>query len=218
MANTTVGEIIDRFRSIIIDEGDTDFSDTEALFLYNQANRRIIALRPHAYTRIESFQLVAGSKQMIPSDGLKVVNIIRNMGTDGTTAGNAIRPTNGGVMAAVVPGYSAETQQAEVWDWWPVDDFPEQFYVDPPNDGTGYVECEYAKLPPDTVYDSGGSWESETLPLSAWYNESVLLGMLYMAYDDDTDIPGNTPKSAKYYTRFLHSLGVGIQTAKEGAE
>jgi hypothetical protein len=35
--------------------------------------------------------------------------------------------------------------------------------------------------------------------------------MAYIAYDDDSDTPGNTPRSQVFYGRFLQDLGLRQQ-------
>lgn len=206
---TTVGSILNQVRRKILDEDGGDFTDAELVQLYNNSNRKIVSIRPQAYTRIEPVQLAAGNKQQIPSDGLAAIAVIRNMGTDGATPGRVVRATDGPTMTAMVPTWATDTATAAVEDWWPVLDYPEQFYIYPPNDGTGYVEMEMSKAPPQTVYDEAGLWESEFSPFNDNYLDAQVNGMLFMCYDDDTDIPGNTPRSQLYYGRFLQALGVG---------
>lgn len=206
---TTVGAICTQVRRKILDEDGGDFEDSELIQLYNNANKKIVSLRPQAYTRIEPVPLAPGNKQQIPSDGLATINLTRNMGTDGLTPGRVVRMTDSPTMTTMVPTYATDTAQVEVEDWWPVMGYPEQFYVYPPNDGTGYVEVEMSKAPQQTLYDVGGNWQSELSPFNDNYLDAQINGMLYMAYDDDTDIPGNTPRSALYFARFMQSLGIG---------
>lgn len=208
---TTVGSILNQVRRKIIDEGGGDFEDSELITIYNNTNKKIVTLRPQAYTRIEPMALAPGNKQQIPSDGLATIGVLRNMGTDGQTPGRVIRPTDGPTMTTMVPTYATDTATEQVEDWWPILDYPEQFYIYPPNDGTGYVEVEMSKAPPQTVYDAGALWESEASPFNDNYLDAQINGMLFQAYDDDTDIPGNTPRSQLYYGRFLQALGVGGQ-------
>lgn len=204
----TVGALINICRRKILDEEDLDFSDAELLQLYNNTNKKIVTLRPQAYTRIESMLLSAGNKQLIPSDGLTLISVRRNMGTDGATPGRAIRMSEGDVYTTLVPTWATDTAAEVIEDFWPVPNYPEQFYVYPPSDGSGYIELEYAKVPPVTIDDGGGAWESEQSPFNDSYIDAQINGILYTAYDDDTDIPGNTPRSALYYARFLQALGI----------
>lgn len=214
MSTQTVGSIINLVRRKVLDEDDADFTDAELLQLYNLTLFKIVTLVPSAYTRIQTILLAAGSKQEIPSDGLRIVNIFRNMGADGLTPGRGVRVTQMDILNQIMPTWATETATAAIEDWLPIMDFPEEFYVLPPNDGTGYIELEFSKTPPQTAWDSGGAWESETFPLRDHFTDPQVNGILYQAYDDDTDVPGNTPRSGLYYGRFIQ--GLGLQAQAEG--
>ncbi len=216
MSQQTVGSLIDLVRRKIIDEDGDQLTDAELIQLYNLALFRIVTLVTSAYTRTKIIQLLAGAKQTLPEGDFSVVNVLRNMGTDGQTPGRVIRATNMDVLEQIYPEWFTETPQAEVEDWAPVIDYPEQFYVVPPNDGTGYVELQASTTPPLTAWDAAGVWENDTFPLRDNFTEAAINGILYMAYDDDSDIPGNTPRSQLYYQRFMASLG--LQPADQNAQ
>lgn len=213
MSQQTLGSIVDNVRKKILDEGDDDFSDAEMIRLYNLVLLEIITLVPSAYTRIKNLLLAAGAKQEIDiaSGDMRIVEIRRNMGTDGLTPGRVVRVTNLDVLTQIYPDWFTATQQAEVEDWAPILDYPEQFYVVPPNDGTQYIEILVATTPTLSVFDAGGAWESDIFPLRDHFINACIWGICYMAYDDDTDIPGNTPRSQLYYQRFVGALGLQQQ-------
>ncbi len=220
MSTYTVGSVIDTCRKRILDEANIDFDDPQMLNLFNLSGRRMVALQPRVYTRIRTLKLQPGNKQVLsatPPVGLEIVDVVRNMGTDGLTAGRAIRQTDRAFLTRYVPTFSTDpvNSDASVWDWWPIPEYPEQFYVHPKSDGTGYVELEQAEAPPDIVYDAGGAWRSLSIPTSDYYLDGYINGILFQAYDDDTDIPGNTPRSQLYYQRFLMSLGLQQQGGQQ---
>ncbi len=220
MSTYTVGSVIDTCRKRILDEANIDFDDPQMLNLFNLSGRRMVALQPRVYTRIRTLKLQPGNKQVLsatPPVGLEIVDVVRNMGTDGLTAGRAIRQTDRAFLTRYVPTFSTDpvNSDASVWDWWPIPEYPEQFYVHPKSDGTGYVELEQAEAPPDIVYDAPGAWRSLSIPTSDYYLDGYINGILFQAYDDDTDIPGNTPRSQLYYQRFLMSLGLQQQGGQQ---
>lgn len=219
MSAQTVGSIIDLVRRKILDEdANPEVSDSELLQLYNLTLLKIITLVPSAYTRTKNLLLAAGAKQVIDSAGgdLRLVNVRRNMGTDGATPGRVVRATNLDVLTQIYPTWFTETQQAEVEDWAPVLDYPEEFYVIPPNDGTQYIEIDVATTPTLATWDAAGAWRGATFPLRDHFTDAEINGILFMAYDDDSDIPGNTPRSQVYYGRFLQALGLQ-QQGEQGA-
>lgn len=214
MSQQTVGSIIDLVRRKIIDEDGDQLTDPELIQLYNLTLLEIVTNAPSAYTRTKNVQLIAGAKQTLPPGDLALVKVIRNMGTDGLTPGRVVRVTTLDILSQIYPEWFAETPQAEVEDWLPTLDYPEQFYVVPPNDGTQFVEVEAATTPPLSAWDAGGVWENDVFPMRDHFVNAAINGILYMAYDDDSDIPGNTPRSQLYYQRFLQALGLQQQTEK----
>lgn len=215
MSQQTIGSIIDLVRRKIIDEDTTnlDYENADLIQLYNLTLIEIVTLAPIAYTRTKNFLLAAGAKQTLPEGDLKLVNVRRNFGTDGLTPGRVVRVTNLDVLTQLYPTWFTETEQAEVEDWAPVEDYPEQFYVIPPNDGTQYIEIDYVGTPPLSSTATG--WDSLFFPLRDNYVNAAINGILYMVYDDDSDIPGNTPRSQAYYQRFVQALGLSSQAEKE---
>lgn len=213
MSTYTIGSVIDTCRKRILDEARIDFDDPEILNLFNLTGRKMVTINPRVHTRVRALKLQPGNKQVLsatPPVGLEIIDVIRNMGTDGLTAGRAVRQTGREFITRYVPTFSTDSVNADasIWDWWPLPEYPEQFYVHPQSDGTGYVELEQAEVPADIVYDAPGAWRSLSIPTSDYYLDGYINGILYQAYDDDTDIPGNTPRSQLYYRRFLIALGV----------
>jgi len=218
MSTFTVGSVTDICRKRILDEARIDFDDPEILTLFNLTSRKMVTLLPRVHSRIRTMQLQAGNKQIIPLAGLEIIDVIRNMGLDGLTAGRSIRQTDRALITRYVPTFSTDTANADssIWDWWPIIEYPEQFYVHPQSDGNGFVEIEQAETPPDIVFDTPGAWRSLAIPVSDYYLDAYINGILYQAYDDDTDIPGNTPRSQLYYVRFLAALGVAQPGERTG--
>lgn len=213
MSTYTMGSVIDTCRKRILDEAGIDFDDPQMLNLFNLSGRRMVAFQPRVYTRIRNLKLRSGSSQILsaaPPVGLQIIDIIRNMGTDGSTPGRAVRQTDRSFITRYVPTFSTDLVNADssIWDWWPIPEYPEQFYVHPQSDGNGYIELEQAEVPPDIVYDVAGAWRSLTIPTSDYYLDGYINGILFQAYDDDTDIPGNTSRSQLYYQRFIMALGL----------
>lgn len=209
MASTyTVGAVLDTVEKKIQDESNADWSVSDLLNLYNLTLREIVKLSPRAYSVFETFKMVSGAKQSLPASGLTLIDVAANMGTDGATPGRSPRGISMQVLASYLPDWREETAVAEIKHFIPIPETPNQFWVFPQSDGTGYLQCHFSKTPPTTTYDADDNYRAETIPLSDEYLNGIINGMLYMAYDDDSDIPGNTPRSAMYYGRFLQSIGV----------
>ena len=208
MSTLTVGYIVDLVEKKAVDENNDDFSQAELIGLYNLALRFIVSLVPRAYTIKISQLLAAGSEQSIPSDGLQLVNVLRNMGTDGETPGASILEASLAAMNRLVPNWSTETAAAVVDNFMRIPDMDASFYISPPNDGTGYIQMVHTATPPTSTYDEDGDWEDDKIPLSDEFVPALPDAMLFIVYDDDSDYPGNTPRSQYYFQRAMTILGL----------
>lgn len=209
MSTLTVGYIVNVVEKKALDEENSDFSQSELIGLYNLALRLIVSLVPRAYTITTSELLASGSLQSIPSTGLALASIVRNMGTDpGETPGSSVMEAGLVAMNTLVPDWSSETATEEIDNFMRIPGMDASFFVSPPSDGTGYVQMVYSAMPPTTTYDADGDWEDDKIPLSDEFIPALPDAMLYNAYDDDTDTPGNLPRSQMYYQRVIQILGI----------
>ena len=217
MSTLTVGWIIDVVEKKIIDEGNADFSESELVGLYNLSLRLIVSLVPRAYALTQSVLLTAGTFQSIPSNGIKLLDITRNTGAAGTSNGSNVTPVDPVSMRQMVPSWSNETAAAEIQHFMRIPDMDASFHVYPPSDGTGYVEMVFSACPPTVVYDSGDVWKSSRIPLSDEFVPAIPDAIMFHAYDDDTDIPGNAQRSQLHYQRVLSLLGLKSPEMKSQA-
>lgn len=208
MSTLTVGYIVNVVEKKALDEENDDFTQAELIGLYNLALRFIVSLVPRAYMITTNELLASGTLQSIPAAGLVLSNIIRNSGTDGETPGAAIREADLAAMNSLVPSWSTETAAATIDNFMRIPGMDAYFNVSPPSDGTGYVQMVYTATPPTTTYDADGDWEDDKIPLSDEFIPALPDAMLYNAYDDDTDTPGNLPRAQMYFQRALQILGI----------
>ena len=124
------------------------------------------------------------------------------MGTDGATDGASISEVQLHTMNEFFPGWHTETQAATVEHYSKTDLRPTEFYVYPPNTGTGYVLMEYAATPATTTYDVSGDWQNETIPVSDEYSNALINGILTLANNEDSDLPGNIERSQLHDQRY----------------
>lgn len=208
MSILTVGWMVDLVEKKILDEGNDDFSEAELIGFYNLTLRLIVSLVPRAYTITDKWLMSPGIFQSIPSDGIKLVSITMNKGTDGLTYGSPVTPASLDALRSMCPTWATDTAAQEIEHFIRIPDMDASFYVYPQSDGTGYIEGAYAATPPTVVYDEADDWRNERIPLSDEFVPAIPDGMLFHAYDDDTDIPGNTPRSQLHYQRVLSILGI----------
>jgi len=208
MSTLTVGYMVNIVEKKLLDESNADYTKADLIGFYNLSLRLIVSLIPRAYTITSSIKLASGTQQSIPSDGLALVGVPRNMGTNGTTAGAAIREASLDAFNQMFPNWSTTTAAAVIKNFMRIPGMDASFFVYPPSDGTPYVQCVNSATPPTTTYDVEGLWEDDKIPLSDEFVGAIPDAMLFHAYDDDSDMPGNTTRSQIYYNRLLQNLGL----------
>jgi hypothetical protein len=150
MGTTLVSEIINDVRADLQDDDIEDFTDATLLKYANRAQRDIVILKPETSPVAATIQLAEGTRQSIPSGSIQFVRLLRNMGTDGATVGNAIR--NGGdieLFSQLYPDWHTHTTSATVQLFFYDPRNPRVFYNYPPQPSLnrGYVDEEDFGIP-----------------------------------------------------------------------
>lgn len=216
MANVTVAHLIDMALETLQDDPTTPVHWTKQNLVnwYNLGARETVVFAPEANTVFETMKLAAGVKQSAPANRLALLDVIRNMGNDGLTAGDGITRTDLRILTAYSRAWGIATAVATVKNWAP--ESLTAFYVSPPSDGVGYVEIKVSAVPTAVVYDVPGVWESALVGVAEKYVNAVLNWILYRAYQKDSDYPGNESRSRNFYKQFLLSCGAGATQTKKG--
>jgi hypothetical protein len=181
------------------------------LSFLNSAVLQISLVRPDATSTITSLQLAAGTKQVIPSNGNRFVNVIRNLGSDGLTAGKVISKVDREALDSILPTWHQATATTVVLHYLFDERSPKHFYVYPPVHATTavYVEVVYSENP-DEMATTGA-----TIPLADIYVNPMKDWALYLAYMIDTDSPGSKEQAMHHFKSFYQGLGQEMQM--EGA-
>lgn len=153
MGSIIAQTIVDSCSAEIRDLRGVEFTVDTLLGFLNDGQREICIIKPNSLTKNEAVKLIAGAKQGIPAGGVELIDIVRNMGTTGTTVGNAITVADRKILEAYLPGWSAVTANATVKNFMFDEHDQRTFYVYPPQPATnqGYVEMVYSLYPTDVI-------------------------------------------------------------------
>jgi hypothetical protein len=208
MANVTVGHLVDMAYEILKDEpaAPVHWTKPNLVSWYNMATRETVAVAPEANTILESIKTAVGVKQSIPANRIALIDVIRNMGADGNTAGAGITRTDTRILTAYDRSWITATASATIKNWAP--ESLTAFFVSPPADGNSFVEVKVAAVPAQVVYDAGGVWESALVGVAEKYVDAVFNWMLHRAYQKDGDYPGNDQRAGMFFKQFLFCCGV----------
>lgn len=201
MGTMTAQALINKIQIILQDMTGIRWPDaSELLGWLNDGQREVLIHKPNAHVHNESLPLVAGTKQSIPEAGIQLVDVLRNMGTDGQTPGRAIRIVMREILDAQNPDWHALTPAAVTkhYVFNPLD--PKRFYVYPPAPGGTKVEVIYSAVPEDVA--------SLAAPISLddIYANVLVDYVLYRAYSKDTDYAANPARAGAAQSAYLSAL------------
>jgi len=198
--------IIERVTDTLQDKDNIRWPRQELLRYINDAQREIVLQRPDASAVTAALQLVANNtRQQIPAIGTRLIEIVRNLGTDGLTAGKAIRLTAREVLDSQVPNWHSTPTSATITHF--VFDIrnPRVFYVYPVPASAVYVEAVYSAAPTDLAS------EAAVITLDDVYANAIIAFVLMRAYQKDEDFAANSDQAAFWAQAFMTALGVRTQ-------
>lgn len=206
-----VQDIIDRVTDLLLDKDRADdearWSNDELVRWINDSRMAILTRRPSACSKIASLQLVAGTQQRIPTDGVLLLDIIRNMGMDGNTPGRAIRRTDRQNIDDIDPDWHAATQSTVISQFTYDDRTPYDFFVSPPAKAGAQILISYAAVPAEVTI-------SDNLDVGIESLDAVVNYVAYRAKSKDSEY-ANAGEASAYYSAFTDALGVTKQNQVE---
>ena len=195
----TVANLLARATALLQDSTNVRWPETELLNYLNDGQRQIVLQVPNANPVNDDITLAAGTKQAIPSDGIRLLDVVRN------TSGNAVRRTERDTLDENNPGWHQETGVTAIKNWVFNPDDPKHFYVNPPATTSASLEIVYSASPDDATLVGN-------ISLDDIYANALLDYILYRAYSKDAENSGNMSKAAGSYAAFNASLGNKLQT------
>lgn len=197
---TTVKAILDKAAKVLHDFNGLKWTRAELLAWLNDGIRQIVVVQPDATNTIAVIKLASGTRQSLPAGGWLLLNVIRNMGTDGATPGRAVRMISRTLINGFNPSWHADTASATVNNY--IYDLADQtnFFVYPPNTGTGYVEINYSNQPANLTA------ETDNIPVFDIYQGALVDYILYRACTKNVDYAPGAQLAAGFLSTFLATI------------
>lgn len=205
MGVITASSIISKARNqlqdtITDDDGQYRWDNDVLLGYLNEGQRAVVALRPEASMTTGSVLLVAGTKQDLPTGGLSLIDVNRNMGAAGTTPGRTIQRISGEELDLYDPDWHLATAGVAVKHFVYNPEVPKVFYVYPPQTASPeYIEMSYS-TPPADVANIG-----TVISIDDIFEPALLQYLLYMAFSQDAPI-GDMTKGGAHMNTFIGLL------------
>ena len=177
----------------------------------NDGQREIVLHRPDAMVTNASHALSAGTRQSIPANGAKLIEVVRNTGG----SKRAIRLCYREILDAQSPGWHALAGATEILHFMFDARDPKVFYVYPPAAAVGAsVELVYSAYPTDIAEPADGalySAVSGNVSVPDIHGNALGDYVLYRAYTKDSEYAGNAQRAVAHYTAFANALGIEIK-------
>lgn len=203
----TYQSIIDNAEVLLQDEA-TDqtlrrWKETELLTWAKEGEHQIVKEKPDANPVVTSTLLSAGSQQAIAATDLQLLDVLCNMGTDGSTRGDVVSVVERSLMNTIEPGWMKKTAANVVTHViYDVKRAPRLYWVYPPSTGSNYLEIMTAQLPANSSKVIG-----DNIILSDEYSLPLMHFIIAMAFAKDADIPQSAELMQAHMAIFLQYLG-----------
>ena len=186
-------------------------TESQWIEFINDACRVISSLRPDQSAVTASIKLSSGTKQDLPSDAMRLIDVTRNMGSDGNTPGNAIREVDREIFDLMLSSWHEDEGATEIENYMYDLRHPKEFYVYPPVSSTADVYVEIIYTQSFTPITSA----SDNVPVNDVLVPAIKEWCLYRAYTIDSDSVNNTNLGLHYYKSFFQLLGTELKTGVE---
>ena len=217
MGTVLASAILDQAATTLLDVANTRWSDADKLIYLNDGQRQICKFKIDSNVVIDAYQLVEGTKQRIPDgtasyqnpsaatlqEGLNLLDVIRNMGLNGTTSGGATDPTDLQQLNAFNRDWHTVAGSIDTQSYCFDERYPDYFFVYPPQPGApAYVEVAYQAMADDVAA------VGNAINISDQFQVPLYHYILHRAYAKDAALsPLNVSRSVEYWNLFVTELG-----------
>jgi hypothetical protein len=209
-------KLLARASTLLFDLAKRQWPENELLQWADDGQLAIVQARPDTYVVNRTQILVPGTRQTLAADELVLIDIARNLGTDGATPGYAITYTDRKQLDKSNPNWHAATPSTTVRHWAYDRANPKTWWCYPPQPPSGdfsRVEKDVSIVPPPlTVNDVNGANVTSTLSIDDTWINAMLAFIVYRAFFKESE-HGDTGKADVAYREFLQSLGLSTDTA-----
>ncbi|HNG10474.1 MAG TPA: hypothetical protein PKY17_04180, partial [Agitococcus sp.] len=181
------------------------FSLIQKIDALNEALQALVSYRPDAASYTTMMLLVAGTRQTLPSDGVRLLKVIRNKGVSGLSdAGRAIRKADMLVQDALLPDWHLTNGQTVIDEYFYDPLQPKEFYVYPPAPVSPQIgiDISYVRVLPTITATT------DTFPVDDYFAPAIQEWMLYSIWGSDDEQSPNYGAAQGHLQTFFSLLQV----------
>lgn len=184
------------------------WTTNELIRWVNDAQRAVALVRPDSTSVVNNIELVDGTKQSLPTGGLRLLSIVRNTGSDGTTIGRAVMgPVAREVKDSFDPDWHTADAKTTTKEYLFDDREPTVFWVSPPAVAGQQLEAIWSQVPAEVTV-----LENDDLSVTDVYVPALQEWMLYRCFSRDAETTPNYARAGNHMRNFFNILGVKMQS------
>lgn len=191
--------LLDQVAEILQDEPNVTWTEAQLIAWLNDAQLAVAQIRPDASSEMTTLKLAAGTtEQKLASGGIRLLSVTHNMGSDGTTPGDAIDLVERAVKDALERGWRSADGAIVVDEYIFDERLPTEFSVSPPTHPTTDVNIRLGQaIVPKSIAVVGDS-----IAVDDVYSPALQEWMLYKAFGRDSEETPNHARSESHKVTF----------------
>lgn len=208
----TAQSIIRRAVETLQDTTSVRWPVNELVRYLNDGQREIVLYRPDSMVTNATVTCVAGTKQALPANGAKLIEVIRNAAA--TSAKKSVRMINREILDAQTPGWHNIMGSVDILHFMYDPRDPKTFYVYPPATTSAQLDIVYASYPTDITEPADGALYTAVtgnISLPDIYGNALLEYVLARCFMKDSEYAGNAQRAQAHYTMFATALGIELK-------
>lgn len=204
---TAAKDIIQSVHTQLQDTAGIRWPAYELVDYLNDGQRDIATVRPDQVAITAAHTLVAGTRQTLPADCAKLIEIPRN------TNGKPIRQVDRNQLEALKPNWHSMSPSLNVIHVTRDQREPNAFHVYPPATTQASVDLIYAPLPVGVAIPVGRDASSVTgnIQIPDVFKNALASYCLFRALTKDAEFGGNTQLSSAHYQLYKSAISDDAQ-------
>lgn len=190
MPTVLASAVLARVATLLRDSEFTHWTEDELLIWLNDGQRDAASLNPSLYVRSADLSLVPGTKQALPEDAKRLLDMPRN------TGGAVIYPIARQALDSQLPDWHSQAKaDARVVHFCYSASDLKTFYVYPPSPGGNRVELIYEAIPPTVALGA-------PIALDDSYVSALVDFVMFRAAGKDSEYAPSASRAALHYQAF----------------
>jgi hypothetical protein len=190
-----VSDVFAEANKTLNDPNDVRWTQADKIRYINDGVLAIGLVRPDAIAKNATLALAAGSKQVLPADGLRLLDVRRN------TGGNAVLYIDRTILDHQLPDWPTLTQKTVIKHWMYENANPKVFDVYPPAKLGASLDIVYSAIPTKVAATT------DTIPLDDIYINPLVEFLLFKAYSIDVEFSRQPQVAGAHMNAFAMMLG-----------